>query len=60
MGYLEIPWSTGAISPLTTIDGQHRILGVDPDIEIKYITEEINKADPANWAAPEARTASRS
>ncbi|MFG3704734.1 DNA sulfur modification protein DndB [Micromonospora sp. NPDC047670] len=41
LGYLEIPWSVGALSPLSTIDGQHRILGVD--IEIKSLTEQINK-----------------
>jgi hypothetical protein len=43
LGYLEIPWSVGALSPLSTIDGQHRILGVD--IEIKTLTEQINKID---------------
>ncbi|WP_343449839.1 DNA sulfur modification protein DndB [Micromonospora oryzae] len=43
LGYLEIPWSVGALSPLSTIDGQHRILGVD--IEIKSLTEQINKLD---------------
>lgn len=43
LGYLEIPWSVGALSPLTTIDGQHRILGVD--VEIKTLTEQINKFD---------------
>ncbi len=41
LGYLEVPWSTGALTPLTTIDGQHRILGVD--MEIKALTEQINK-----------------
>lgn len=41
--YLEVPWSTGALSPLTTIDGQHRILGVD--MEIKSLTEQINKRE---------------
>ena len=43
LGYLEVPWSTGALSPLTTIDGQHRILGVD--MEIKALTEQINKLE---------------
>ena len=43
LGYLEVPWSTGALAPLTTIDGQHRILGVD--IEIKSLTEQINKRE---------------
>jgi len=43
LGYLEIPWATGALSPLSTIDGQHRILGVD--LEIKGLTEQINKLD---------------
>jgi hypothetical protein len=43
LGYLEVPWSTGALSPLTTIDGQHRILGVD--MEIKVLTEQINKLE---------------
>jgi hypothetical protein len=43
LGYLEVPWSTGALSPLTTIDGQHRILGVD--MEIKSLTEQINKLE---------------
>ncbi len=33
----------GALSPLTTIDGQHRILGVD--MEIKSLTEQINKRE---------------
>ena len=31
------------MSPLSTIDGQHRILGVD--LEIKGLTEQINKLD---------------
>jgi DNA-sulfur modification-associated len=43
LGYLEIPWAMGALSPLSTIDGQHRILGVD--IEVKSLTEQINKID---------------
>lgn len=43
VGYLEIPWSTGALSPLTTIDGQHRILGAD--IEMKSVTDEINRVE---------------
>jgi hypothetical protein len=43
LGYLEVPWSTGALSPLSTIDGQHRILGVD--MEIKMLTEQINKLE---------------
>lgn len=42
-GYLEIPWSTGALSPLTTIDGQHRVLGVD--LELKEITNTVNKLE---------------
>lgn len=42
-GYLEIPWSTGALSPLSTIDGQHRVLGVD--LELKEITTTINKLE---------------
>jgi hypothetical protein len=43
LGYLEVPWSTGGLSPLSTIDGQHRILGVD--IEINSLIEGINKLE---------------
>ncbi|SDG69814.1 DNA-sulfur modification-associated [Lentzea fradiae] len=42
-GYLTIPWATGALSPLSTIDGQHRILGVN--LSIRTLGEEINKID---------------
>ncbi|MFT8179770.1 DNA sulfur modification protein DndB [Mycobacteroides chelonae] len=43
LGYLEIPWSTGALAPLTTIDGQHRVLGVDT--ELKELTARITKLE---------------
>lgn len=43
LGYLEIPWSTGALSPLNTIDGQHRVLGVD--LELKNLTATVNKLE---------------
>ncbi|WP_030106951.1 DNA sulfur modification protein DndB [Actinoalloteichus caeruleus] len=43
IGYLTIPWATGALSPLSTIDGQHRILGVH--LGIKGLGDEIRKID---------------
>ena len=48
IGYLTIPWAVGALSPLSNIDGQHRILGVHMIIrtlgdEIKKIDREISK-----------------
>lgn len=43
IGYLEIPWSTGAFGALSTIDGQHRILG--SQLEMRQLTEEIAKIE---------------
>ncbi|MDV6012283.1 DNA sulfur modification protein DndB [Haloechinothrix sp. LS1_15] len=43
VGYLDIPWSTGTVGALSTIDGQHRILGVRT--EIQRLTNEIDKLD---------------
>lgn len=43
IGYLEIPWSTGAFGALSTIDGQHRILG--SQLETRHLSEEIAKAE---------------
>ena len=43
VGYLTVPWAIGGISSLRTIDGQHRVLGVD--IEKKRITNAINGVD---------------
>jgi hypothetical protein len=44
VGYLEVPWALGsANSPLTTIDGQHRILGVH--LEIEQISNAMAKID---------------
>ncbi|GAA1480095.1 hypothetical protein GCM10009624_05350 [Gordonia sinesedis] len=43
LGYLEIPWSTGALGALSTIDGQHRVLGVD--LELKDLTATVNKLE---------------
>lgn len=43
VGYLEIPWSTGAFGALTTIDGQHRILG--SHLETRRLSEEIAKVE---------------
>jgi hypothetical protein len=42
VGYLDIPWSTGSFGALTTIDGQHRILGTQ--LETRRLSEEIAKA----------------
>jgi hypothetical protein len=43
VGYLSVPWSTGGISPLHTIDGQHRVLGVS--IEKQRITDAISSVE---------------
>lgn len=43
IGYLEIPWATGAFGALTTIDGQHRILG--SHLETRRLSEEIAKVE---------------
>lgn len=43
IGYLTIPWATGALSPLSNVDGQHRILGVH--LIIRILGEEIKKID---------------
>lgn len=43
LGYLTIPWAVGALSPLSNIDGQHRILGVH--LGIRSLGEEIKKID---------------
>lgn len=43
VGYLTVPWAIGGISSLRTIDGQHRVLGVD--IEKKRITEAVAGID---------------
>jgi hypothetical protein len=43
VGYLEVPWAVGTITRLSTIDGQHRVLGVH--LEQKRITEAIADVD---------------
>lgn len=43
VGYLDIPWSTGSFGALTTIDGQHRILGTR--LETRRLSEEIAKTE---------------
>jgi hypothetical protein len=43
VGYLDIPWSTGALGALSTIDGQHRILGTR--LEMRRLSDEVAKAD---------------
>jgi hypothetical protein len=43
VGYLTVPWAIGGISPLRTIDGQHRVLGVS--IEKQRITDAISTID---------------
>jgi hypothetical protein len=43
VGYLTVPWALGGISPLRTIDGQHRVLGVS--IEKQRITDAISSID---------------
>jgi hypothetical protein len=43
VGYLTVPWAIGGISPLRTIDGQHRVLGVS--IEKQRITDAISAID---------------
>ncbi|MFB8004803.1 DNA sulfur modification protein DndB [Nocardia sp. NPDC056000] len=43
VGYLTIPWAIGGVSPLHTIDGQHRVLGVS--IEKQRITNAISGVD---------------
>ncbi|BDT91511.1 hypothetical protein IFM12275_14870 [Nocardia sputorum] len=62
LGYLTVPWAVGSLSPLSTIDGQHRILGVHNAIrelgeQIKKIDREITKATRADKI--ESLTASR-
>lgn len=56
IGYLTIPWAVGGLSPLSNIDGQHRILGVHLGIktlgeEIKKIEREISRAIKADKIA---------
>jgi hypothetical protein len=41
IGYLDIPWSTGTVGALNTIDGQHRVLGTR--LRLRQLTEDINK-----------------
>lgn len=43
VGYLTVPWAIGGVSPLRTIDGQHRVLGVS--IEKQRITDAISAID---------------
>lgn len=43
IGYLTVPWTAGGIGRMTTIDGQHRILGVYQ--EKKRITDEVARID---------------
>lgn len=43
VGYLTVPWSVGGFSPMRTIDGQHRVLGVF--IEKERITQAISGID---------------
>ncbi|MEU6971960.1 DNA sulfur modification protein DndB [Kitasatospora aureofaciens] len=43
IGYLEVPWVIGTIQCLSTIDGQHRILGVH--LEQQRISKEIAEID---------------
>jgi len=43
IGYLTIPWAVGGLSPLSTIDGQHRILGMH--LAIRHLGEQIKKID---------------
>lgn len=43
LGYLRIPWSTGAIGALSIVDGQHRVLG--SHMEITRLSEEIGKIE---------------
>lgn len=43
VGYLTVPWALGGISPLRTIDGQHRVLGVS--LEKQRITDAIAGID---------------
>ena len=45
VGYLTVPWALGGISPMRTIDGQHRVLGVS--IEKQRITDDISAIDRA-------------
>ncbi|MGH3279316.1 MAG: DNA sulfur modification protein DndB [Trebonia sp.] len=53
VGYLAVPWAIGGISSLLTIDGQHRVLGID--IEKRRITAAISAVDRemARKASPE-------
>lgn len=43
IGYLTIPWTDSGLSLMLTIDGQHRLLGVD--LEIKRVAHEIQGID---------------
>jgi hypothetical protein len=43
IGYLTVPWTVGGIGSMTTIDGQHRILGVHQ--EMKRISAEVGRID---------------
>lgn len=43
VGYLTVPWAIGGVSPLRTIDGQHRVLGVS--MEKQRITDAISGID---------------
>ncbi|MER7468756.1 DNA sulfur modification protein DndB [Streptomyces sp. NPDC097981] len=45
IGYLTIPWTDSGLSLMLTIDGQHRILGID--LEIKRVAHEIQGIDRA-------------
>ncbi|AEF43152.1 DNA sulfur modification protein DndB [Hoyosella subflava] len=43
VGYLTVPWAIGGVACLSTIDGQHRVLGVD--LEKRRITSDIALVD---------------
>ncbi|MFJ6015178.1 DNA sulfur modification protein DndB [Streptomyces sp. NPDC092952] len=45
VGYLTVPWTDSGLSMILTIDGQHRVLGVD--LEIKRIASAILAIDRA-------------
>ncbi|WP_371590880.1 DNA sulfur modification protein DndB [Streptomyces sp. NBC_00470] len=45
VGYLQIPWTSSGMSMLLTIDGQHRILGVE--LEIKATAAKIQEIERA-------------
>lgn len=53
VGYLTVPWAMGGISPMRTVDGQHRVLGVS--IEKQRITDAIsaNDRETARKVTPE-------